>query len=200
MKRNRYRYSIRKVTVGVTSIIIGLSAGKIGTTNAAANTNIPTDNKVIIDESGVRPDVEPILPENASKKLENKPLVQPPEKSVRKPLVKPKGKTAGKPVRKPPVRSEEKIPGKPDRKPPVKLEEKPIEKPSVMPDKKSSIEPDRKQVVEPKEDKTQVKQDDDNKFPAMSDNEKYHNLKKSPNKDLCIFVNDVRQKKLKINT
>ena len=172
MKRNRYRYSIRKVTVGVTSIIIGLSAGKIGTTNAAANTNIPTDNKVIIDESGVRPDVEPILPENASKKLENKPLVQPPEKSVRKPLVKPKGKTAGKPVRKPPVRSEEKIPGKPDRK----------------------------QVVEPKEDKTQVKQDDDNKFPAMSDNEKYHNLKKSPNKDLCIFVNDVRQKKLKINT
>lgn len=186
MKRNRYRYSIRKVTVGVASIIIGLSAGKIGTTNAAANTNIPADNKVIIDESGVRPNVEPIPPENVSKKLENKPLVQPPEKSVRKPLVKPKGKTAGKPVRKPPVRLEEKIPGKPDRKPPVKLEEKPIEKPSVMPDKKSSIEPDRKQVVEPKEDKTPVKQDDDNKFPAMSDNEKYHNLKKSPNKDLLV--------------
>ena len=153
MKRNRYRYSIRKVTVGVISIIIGLSAGKIGTTNAAINTNITADNKVIIDGDGVRPDVKPIPSENTTEKPGNKPPVKPTEKPDRKPLVKP--------------------------------EEKPIEKPSVIPDKKPSIEPDRKPLVEPKEDKTSVKQDD-NKFPAMSDKEKYHDLKKSPNKDLLV--------------
>lgn len=153
MKRNRYRYSIRKVTVGVTSIIIGLSAGEIGTTNAAINTNITADNKVIIDGDGVRPDVKPIPSENTTEKPGNKPPVKPTEKPDRKPLVKP--------------------------------EENPIEKPSVMPDKKPSIEPDRKPLVEPKEDKTSVKQDD-NKFPAMSDKEKYHDLKKSPNKDLLV--------------
>lgn len=67
----------------------------------------------------------------------------------------------------------------------MKPEEKPTEKPSVMPDKKPSTEPDRKPLVEPKEDKTPVKQDD-NKFPAMSDKEKYHDVNKSPNKDLLV--------------
>ena len=113
-----------------------------------------TDNKVIIDENGVRPDVEPIPSENIPEKSGNKPPVKPTDKPV--------------------------------RKPPVKPEKKPIEKPSVMPDKKPSIEPDRKTLVEPKEDKTPVKQDDDNKFPAMSDNEKYHDVNKSPNKDLLV--------------
>ena len=161
MKRNRYRYSIRKVIVGVTSIIIGLSAGEIGTINAATNTNIISDNKVIIDENGVRPDVEPIP-------SENKTLVKQTDKPVRKPLEKPEDKLEGKPVRKPPVKQTE------------KLTEKLVNKPS---DK-----PDRKPLVEPKEDKTSVKKDDDNKFSAMSDKEKYHDVNNSPNKDL-LFAN-----------
>ena len=41
-------------------------------------------------------------------------------------------------------------------------------------------------MVEPKEDKTSVKKDDDNKFSAMSDKEKYHDVNNSPNKDLLL--------------
>lgn len=160
------KYTIRKISVGILGIIFSISSIKV----ASANAVMETDNKVIIDENGVRPDVEPILPENTPEKSGNKPPVKPTEK----------------PDRKPPVGPEEKPTEKPDRKPPVKPEEKPTEKPSVMPDKKPSIEPDRKPLVEPKEDKTPVKQDDDNKFPAMSDNEKYHDVNKSPNKDLLV--------------
>lgn len=160
------KYTIRKISVGILGIIFSISSIKV----ASANAVMETDNKVIIDENGVRPDVEPILPENTPEKSGNKPPVKPTEK----------------PDRKPPVGPEEKPTEKPDRKPPVKPEEKPTEKPSVMPDKKPSTEPDRKPLVEPKEDKTPVKQDDDNKFPAMSDNEKYHDVNKSPNKDLLV--------------
>ena len=166
MKRNRYRYSIRKVTVGVTSIIIGLSAGEIGTTNAATNTNITHDNKVIIDENGIRLDVESIPSENTTEKPGNKPPVQPTDK--------PDGKSLEK--------SEDKLEGKPVRKPSVKQTEKPTEKLVNKP----SDKPDRKPLVEPKEDKTLVKKDDDNKFSAISDNEKYHDINKSPNKDLLV--------------
>lgn len=159
------KYTIRKISVGILGIIFSISSVKV----ASANAVMETDNKVIIDENGVRPDVEPILPENTPEKSGNKPPVKPTEK----------------PDRKPPVGPEEKPTEKPDRKPPVKPEEKPTEKPSVMPDKKPSTEPDRKPLVEPKEDKTPVKQDD-NKFPAMSDKEKYHDVNKSPNKDLLV--------------
>ncbi len=159
------KYTIRKISVGILGIIFSISSVKV----ANANAIMETDNKVIVDENGVRPDVEPIPPENTPEKSGNKPPVKPTDKPVRKPPVKPEGKPAEKPV----------------RKPPVKPEKKPIEKPSVMPDKKPSIEPDRKPLVEPKEDKTPVKQDD-NKFPAMSDNEKYHDVNKSPNKDLLV--------------
>ncbi|MGY3816550.1 LPXTG cell wall anchor domain-containing protein [Gemella taiwanensis] len=159
------KYTIRKISVGILGIIFSISSIKV----ASANAVMETDNKVIIDENGVRPDVEPILPENTPEKSGNKPPVKPTEK----------------PDRKPPVGPEEKPTEKPDRKPPVKPEEKPTEKPSVMPDKKPSTEPDRKPLVEPKEDKTPVKQDD-NKFPAMSDKEKYHDVNKSPNKDLLV--------------
>ena len=159
------KYTIRKISVGIFGIIFSISSIKV----ASANAVMETDNKVIIDENGVRPDVEPILPENTPEKSGNKPPVKPTEK----------------PDRKPPVGPEEKPTEKPDRKPPVKPEEKPTEKPSVMPDKKPSTEPDRKPLVEPKEDKTPVKQDD-NKFPAMSDKEKYHDVNKSPNKDLLV--------------
>jgi len=160
------KYTIRKISVGILGIIFSISSVKVVTANAVMG----TDNKVIIDENGVRLDVEPIPLENIPEKSGNKPPVKPTDKPVRKPPVKPEGKPAEKPV----------------RKPPVKPEKKPIEKPSVMPDKKPSIEPDRKPLVEPKEDKTPVKQDDDNKFPAMSDNEKYHDVNKSPNKDLLV--------------
>ena len=159
------KYTIRKISVGILGIIFSISSIKV----ASANAVMETDNKVIIDENGVRPDVEPILPENTPEKSGNKPPVKPTEK----------------PDRKPPVGPEEKPTEKPDRKPPVKPEEKPTEKPSFMPDKKPSTEPDRKPLVEPKEDKTPVKQDD-NKFPAMSDKEKYHDVNKSPNKDLLV--------------
>ena len=40
-----------------------------------------TDNKVIIDENGVRQDVEPIPPKNVSKESINKPPVKPAEKT-----------------------------------------------------------------------------------------------------------------------
>lgn len=159
------KYTIRKISVGILGIIFSISSIKV----ASANAVMETDNKVIIDENGVRPDVEPILPENTPEKSGNKPPVKPTEK----------------PDRKPPVGPEEKPTEKPDRKPPVKPEEKPTEKPSVMPDKKPSTEPDRKPLVEPKEDKTPVKQDD-NKFPTMSGKEKYHDVNKSPNKDLLV--------------
>ena len=163
MKRNRYRYSIRKVTVGVTSIIIGLSAGEIGTINAAKNTNIISDNKVIIDENGVR-----LIPsENTTEKPGNKSPVKMTEKLDRKPLEK----------------SEDKLEGKLVRKPPVKQMENPIEKLVNKP----SDKPDRKPLAELKEDKIPVKKDD-NKFPAMSDKEKYHDVNNSPNKDL-LFAN-----------
>ena len=159
------KYTIRKISVGILGIIFSISSVKVVTANAVMG----TDNKVIIDENGVRLDVEPIPLENIPEKSGNKPPVKPTEK----------------PDRKPPVGPEEKPTEKPDRKPPVKPEEKPTEKPSVMPDKKPSTEPDRKPLVEPKEDKTPVKQDD-NKFPAMSDKEKYHDVNKSPNKDLLV--------------
>ena len=89
-----------------------------------------------------------------------------------------------KPVRKPLEKTEDKLAGKPVRKPPVKQTEKPIGKPVNKP----SDKPDRKPLVEPKEDKTPVKKDDDNKFPVMSDKEKYHDVNNSPNKDL-LFAN-----------
>ena len=47
--KNR-RYSTRKVSTGIASIIIGLSVWKIGTVNAATNSNISTSSKVIMDK------------------------------------------------------------------------------------------------------------------------------------------------------
>jgi S-layer protein len=151
------KYTIRKISVGILSIFISTSSLKVGTAKALMD----TDNKVIVDENGVRPVVEPI-PSG------NKTPVKKTDKPVRKPLEKSEDKLEGKPVRKPPVKQTE------------KLTEKLVNKPS---DK-----PDRKPLVEPKEDKTSVKKDDDNKFSAMSDKEKYHDVNNSPNKDL-LFAN-----------
>ena len=151
------KYTIRKISVGILSIFISTSSLKVGTAKALMD----TDNKVIVDENGVRPVVEPIPSENKT------------------PV-----KKTDKPVRKPLEKSEDKLEGKPVRKPPVKQTEKPTEKLVNKP----SDKPDRKPLVEPKEDKTSVKKDDDNKFSAMSDKEKYHDVNNSPNKDL-LFAN-----------
>ena len=151
------KYTIRRISVGILSIFISTSSLKVGTAKALMD----TDNKVIVDENGVRPVVEPIPSENKT------------------PV-----KHTDKPVRKPLEKSEDKLEGKPVRKPPVKQTEKPMEKPV----NKSSDKPDRKPLVESKEDKIPVKKDDDNKFPVMSDKEKYHDVNNSPNKDL-LFAN-----------
>ena len=151
------KYTIRRISVGILSIFISMGSLKVGTAKALMD----TDNKVIVDENGVRPVVEPIPSENKT------------------PV-----KHTDKPVRKPLEKSEDKLEGKPVRKPPVKQTEKPMEKPV----NKSSDKPDRKPLVESKEDKIPVKKDDDNKFPVMSDKEKYHDVNNSPNKDL-LFAN-----------
>ena len=98
------KYSIRKVSAGIISVIIGLSIFEIGTANAATNSDKQTDKRIIIDKNGVRPDVEPISPKNVI------------EEPIRKSPVKP----TEKPTEKPPV--------KPIENPQVKPEENPIEK------------------------------------------------------------------------
>ena len=100
------KYSIRKVSAGIISVIIGLSIFEIGTANAATNSDKQTDKRIIIDKNGVRPDVEPIPPKNVI------------EEPIRKSPVKP----TEKPTEKPPV--------KPIEKPTEKLPVKPIEKPT----------------------------------------------------------------------
>ena len=179
MKNNKY--SIRRVSAGIASIIIGLSVVGVDSVKA----KMLTDNKVIIDENGVRPNVEPIPPENASEESINKPPVKPTEKPNEKPgsklAVKPTEKPNEKPERKPAVKPAEKPIEKPENMPPVKPTEKPIEKPISKP----SVKPDRQPLVESKEDKTSGEHDGD-KFQAITDKEKYHDLNNSTNKDLLI--------------
>ena len=140
------KYSIRKVSAGIISVIIGLSIFEIGTANAAINSDIQTDKRIIIDQNGVRSDVEPIPPENVKEKPAEKPPVKPTEKPTEKPPVKP----TEKPVEKPPVKPTE----KPTEKLPVKPTEKPIEKHSVKPIEKqtektttNSLETDSKNEI-----------------------------------------------------
>ena len=75
MKNNKY--SIRRISVGIASIIIGLNVGGVD----SVKDEMSIDNKVIIDENGVRPDVEPIPPKNVSEESINKPPVKPAEKT-----------------------------------------------------------------------------------------------------------------------
>ena len=99
------KYSIRKLSTGIISIIISISTIKVG----IANAQMESDNKVVVNENGVIPEVEPIPPENVI------------EDSKRKPSTKSEEKPAPKPVEKP------------SEKPPVKPKEKPTEKPQVKP-------------------------------------------------------------------
>ena len=108
------KYSIRKLSTGIISIIIGIGTMNIG----IANAQMESDNKVVIDEKGVIPDVEPIPPENVI------------EDSKRKPSAKSEEKPAPKPVEKPSEKSSEKPIEKTLEKPSVKPTEKPLEKPT----------------------------------------------------------------------
>ena len=101
------KYSIKKLSTGIISIIIGIGTMKVGIVNA----QMESDNKVVIDEKGVIPDVEPIPPENVI------------EDSKRKSSANSEEKPAPKPVEKP------------SEKPSEKLTEKPFEKPSEKPSK-----------------------------------------------------------------
>ena len=117
-------YSIRKVSAGIISIVIGISTMNIGVANAQES-----DNKVVINEKGVIPDVEPIPPENIIEEPIRKPPVKPTEKSTEKPSEKPTEKPTEKPSEKPTEKPTE----KPLEKPIGKPSEKPSEKPSKKP-------------------------------------------------------------------
>ena len=171
MKNNKY--SIRRVSAAIASIIIGLSVGGANSVKA----EMSKDNKVIIDENGVRPVVEPISPKNPSVESINKPTVKPAEKPNKKSENKPSIKPAEKPIEKPGSKSSEKT----EVNPPVKQTEKIIEKPTSKP----TVKPDRQPLLESKEDKTSGKHDGD-KFQAITDKEKYDDSNKSTNKDLLI--------------
>ena len=126
-------YSIRRVSVGIVSIIIGLSVWEVGTVNAAINSNISTSSKVIIDEDGVRPIAEPNPSENIKEELKRKPPIKSEEKpalkSIEKPSEKPTKKTEEKPLEessdKPTEKSSEKSTEKPIEQQPVNSIEKP---------------------------------------------------------------------------
>ena len=137
------KYSIRKVSAGIISVIIGLSIFEIGTANAATNSDKQTDKRIIIDKNGVRPDVEPIPPKNVIEEPIRKSPVKPTEKPTEKPPVKP----TEKPTEKPPVKPTE----KPTEKPPVKPIEKPTEKLPVKPIEKPTEKPPVKPIEKPTE-------------------------------------------------
>lgn len=110
------KYSIRKVSAGIISIVIGISTMNVG----IANAQMESDNKVVINENGVIPEAEPIPPENViedskrkpSAKSEEKPSTKPTEKPVEKPLKESSEKPSVKPTEKP----TEKPPGNPIEK------------------------------------------------------------------------------------
>ena len=108
------KYSIKKLSTGIISIIIGIGTMKVGIVNA----QMESDNKVVIDEKGVIPDVEPIPPENVI------------EDSKRKSSANSEEKPAPKPVEKPSEKPSEKLTEKPFEKPSEKPTEKPLEKPT----------------------------------------------------------------------
>ena len=122
-------YSIRRVSVGIASIIIGLSVWEVGTVNAATNSNISTSSKVIIDKDGVRPIAEPNPSENVKEELKRKPPIKSEEKPAlkitEKPKEKPLGELSAKPIEKSPIKLTEKTVEKPIEQPPVKSIEKP---------------------------------------------------------------------------
>lgn len=117
------KYSIRKLSTGIISIIISISTIKVG----IANAQMESDNKVVINENGVIPEVEPIPPENVIEDSKRKPSAKSEEKPSEKPIEKPSEKLQVKPIEKPTEKPTE----KPIEKPPVKAKEVPKEKPTT---------------------------------------------------------------------
>ena len=114
------KYSIRKLSTGIISIIISISTIKVG----IANAQMESDNKVVVNENGVIPEVEPIPPENVIEDSKRKPSAKPEEKPFEKPIEKPSEKPQVKPIEKPTEKPTEKS----IEKPPVKQKEEPKEK------------------------------------------------------------------------
>ena len=135
------KYSIRKVSTGIISIIIGIGTMKVGIVNA----QMESDNKVVIDEKGVIPDVEPIPPENVIEDSKRKPSANSEEKPAPKPVEKPSEKPSEKLIEKPLEKPSE----KPIEKPLEKLSEKPTEKPVEKSLKESSEKPLAKPTEQP---------------------------------------------------
>ena len=142
------KYSMRKFLTRIISIIIGIGTMKVGIVNAQMESN----NKVVISEKGVIPDVEPILPENVKEESVRKPpkeksLGESSDKSIEKSLIKPAEKLKEKPLGE--------LSDKPIEKPSVKPVPKPIEKPVEKPlgesygksTKQSSVKPIEKPSV-----------------------------------------------------
>ena len=125
------KYSIKKLSTGIISIIIGIGTMKVGIVNA----QMESDNKVVIDEKGVIPDVEPIPPENVIEDSKRKPSANSEEKPAPKPVEKPSEKPSEKLTEKPFEKPSEKPIEKPLKKPSEKPTEKPLEKPSEKPSK-----------------------------------------------------------------
>ena len=128
------KYSIRKISTGIISIVIGISTTKVG----MANAQMESDNKVVINENGVIPEVEPIPPENVIEDSKRKPSAKSEEKPAPKPVEKPSEKPSEKPIEKPLEKPSE----KPIEKSLEKPSEKPIEKPLEKPSEKPSQTPD----------------------------------------------------------
>ena len=127
------KYSIKKLSTGIISIIIGIGTMKVGIVNA----QMESENKVVIDEKGVIPDVEPIPPENVIEDSKRKPSVKSEEKPAPKPVEKPLEKPSEKPTEKPLEKQSEKPTEKPLEKQSEKPTEKPLEKPSKTSDPNS---------------------------------------------------------------
>ena len=127
------KYSIRKVSAGIISIVIGICTMNVG----IADAQMESDNKVVIDEKGVIPDVEPIPPENVIEDSKRKPSAKSEEKPAPKPVEKPSKKPSEKPTEKSLEKPSEKPIEKPLKKPSEKPTEKPSEKPSKTPDPNS---------------------------------------------------------------
>ena len=127
------KYSIRKLSTGIISIIISISTIKVG----IANAQMESDNKVVVNENGVIPEGEPIPPENVIEDSKRKPSAKSEEKPFEKPIEKPSEKPSEKPKEKPLEKPSEKPIEKPLEKPSEKPTEKPSEKPSKTPNPNS---------------------------------------------------------------
>ena len=135
------KYSIRKLSTGIISIIISISTIKVG----IANAQMDSDNKVVVNENGVIPEVEPIPPENVIEEPVRKSPTKPSENSTEKLTENP----TEKPTEEPQVKPTEKPIEKPQVKPIEKQTEKPLVKPIEKQTEKPPVKPIEKQTEKP---------------------------------------------------